>query len=115
MKSTARSLEHCRKLGYVAGLVERRLPRTFTTIDFLGLIDVLALDGLPGVLGIQACWQSDQAAHRAKALANANLRPWLAAGNRFELWSWRRAKRRNKDKTWSKTSYWEVRREPLSV
>jgi hypothetical protein len=115
MKSTARSLEHCRKLGYVAGLVERRLPHTFTTVDLFALGDILAMDEHQGSLLIQACWLKDKAAHVQKAKTNANLKLWLSRGNRFEVWSWRQFKRRNKDRSWSKKAYWEVKREPVTV
>lgn len=57
--------------------------------DFLGCIDILALDGLPGSLGIQACAGGDASTRAKKAAAEPLLKPWLAAGNRFQVWAWR--------------------------
>lgn len=57
--------------------------------DFLGCIDILALDGLPGSLGIQACAGGDASTRAKKAAAEPLLRAWLAAGNRFQVWAWR--------------------------
>lgn len=77
--------------------------------DLYGFIDVLVLDGLPGVLALQACG-SDVGAHmrkmagevpaktnpekREKAVADAQklearVRAWLAAGNRILMVAWR--------------------------
>lgn len=57
--------------------------------DFLNVIDILALDGLPGSLGIQACAGGDASTRAKKAAAEPLLRAWLAAGNRFQVWAWR--------------------------
>jgi hypothetical protein len=57
--------------------------------DFLGCIDILAMDGLPGSLGIQACAGGDASTRAKKAATEPLLRPWLAAGNRFQVWAWR--------------------------
>ena len=84
--------------------------------DLYGFIDVLALDGLPGLLALQACGQ-DVAEHKRKmeggvrrdvagpkrlkaeidaAKLAGRVRRWLASGNRILLVSWRDA--------WVKTS-----------
>lgn len=57
--------------------------------DFLGCIDILALDGLPGSLGIQACAGGDASTRAKKAAAEPLLKLWLSAGNRFQVWGWR--------------------------
>lgn len=49
---------------------------------------MVALDGKPGALGIQACMRSSAANRITKASAIVELQHWLAAGNRFEVWSW---------------------------
>lgn len=84
--------------------------------DLLGFIDAIVLDGLPGVLALQATGQ-DVAEHKRKlagqvrrdvpaakrlkaeidaAKLAGRVRRWLAAGNRILLVSWR--------DTWVKTS-----------
>ncbi len=57
--------------------------------DFLGCIDVIALDGCPGSLGIQACAGASASERAKKAAAEPLLRAWLQAGNRFQVWAWR--------------------------
>ncbi len=110
---TARTLAELRKRGYLAGKVEQRLPKVNITRDLFGLIDVLSLayghgyvkDGVvgdgPDVLGVQATSGSNHAARVAKALAEPNLRTVLAAGVRFEVWSWTLAGPRGKPKRWT--------------
>lgn len=57
--------------------------------DAFGFIDIIALDGLPGVLAVQCCGATGFADHLRKINAIDEARLWLAAGNRLELWSWR--------------------------
>lgn len=102
---TARTLEHLRGLGWPAQVVEKWLPgrrakkngapgETEATPygvrkDLFGCIDILALDGLTGCLGIQACAGGDVATRAKKATAEPLLQAWLQAGNRFQVWGWR--------------------------
>jgi hypothetical protein len=46
MSPTARSLEECRKRGWIAGVVEQTIPHTFIKRDFIGIIDIIAI--VPG-------------------------------------------------------------------
>lgn len=102
---TARTLEALRRRGWPAQVVEKWLPgrrakkggrpgETEATPygvrkDLFGCIDILALDGRPGSLGIQACASGDAAKRAAKAAEEPLLAAWLVAGNRFEVWAWR--------------------------
>lgn len=112
---TARSLEWCRRVGWVAGVVERRQPVgpgkpswLGKTHDLFGFADLVALDGHLGVLLIQATTGAHHA-HREAKLAGAPqgtaleddeaarrvlvaVRRALAAGNRVEVWSWSKRK-----------------------
>lgn len=100
---TARTLDHLRKQGFLAAVVERRLPYGFTTIDLFGFIDVVALDGLPGLLGVQTTSQANAAA-RVKKITDecrAAARRWLAAGNRVEVHGWAKRGGAGKRKLWS--------------
>lgn len=104
MKTSGRSKRYMEKLGFTTGVVERRLPHTKLTSDFLGIIDIIACkDGMPGAIGIQACAAGEMAAHRVKALNEPRLRVWLT-GNRFELHGWEKKGHR-----------WIVKREALLV
>lgn len=102
---TARSLEECRRRGWPAGVVEKWIslpghPGGGVRKDLFGAIDVIALDGQPGSLGIQATSGSNASARLEKAAAIPEIGAWLDAGNRFQVWAWRKAGPRGKRKTW---------------
>ena len=66
--------------------------RVTSSHDLFRMFDVLAVKAEPGtgVLGIQTTSATNHAARVRKLMANATLRTWLAAGNRAEIWSWRK-------------------------
>ena len=77
-------------------VVERRVPKTRITKDLFGFIDILAIEPREqGCLGIQATTGSNHAARRKKILGHCHeqAEKWLAAGNRIEVWSWRKLKK----------------------
>lgn len=103
---TQRTLAECKKRGWTAHIVEKWVtipshPGGGVRIDLFGIGDVLALDGKPGSLMIQACASSGHSARVKKALENDVLLPWLDAGNRFEVWSWGKKGARGKRKLWA--------------
>jgi hypothetical protein len=77
--------------------------------DLFHCVDLVALDGQPGSLGIQATSGANAAARLTKARELPELRAWLAAGNRFQVWGWRKVGARGKRKTW------DVRVVPLTL
>jgi hypothetical protein len=86
---TARTLAHLRRLGFLAAVVERWLPRVERKRDLFGIGDVLAIhprDRL--VLLVQAT----TAEHVADRLARVQARPetalLLKAGVGVEVWGW---------------------------
>lgn len=89
ISTTAMALAECRKRGWDADKVEQRLPRCFITRDLFGCIDIVAL-GEGTIIGLQVTGgqAGNHAARRAKAIAEPRLRRWLAAGGRFEVWSY---------------------------
>lgn len=89
---TQRSLAECRRRRWEAGVVERWLPRAHVRKDLFGAIDIIALDDLPGCLGIQACGQGGTSSHLKKLMAEPRAERWVAAGNRLTIWEWRRVK-----------------------
>jgi hypothetical protein len=98
---TARTLKLLRELGFEADVVERRVFRAVTK-DFLGVVDVIGVKAGESPLGIQTTSASNAAARLTKARSAPRLRAWLAAGCRFEVWSWGKRGAR-----------WEVRRVEL--
>jgi hypothetical protein len=97
---TQRTLARCRAQGWPVQVVERYIPQARRRVDLFGAIDLVALDGLPGVLGIQACSGGDAATRMAKARALPEIAAWVGAGNRFEVWAWRKVGPRGKRKLW---------------
>lgn len=104
--------------GYTYAKVEYFNPWSRTTLDLFGLHDTVAIRGdKPGVWGINSCGE-DIASHITKYLSgytrpatekreektfgpNECLKPWLEAGNRFELWGWRLRGAKGKRKLWA--------------
>ena len=89
MTPTSRSLELLRELGYVPGIVERRIPgRSNVTVDFFGCVDLIAAHPSGGILAVQATSSSNLAARVTKAAVEPRLAVWLRAGGAFEVWGW---------------------------
>jgi hypothetical protein len=131
MTPTARTLAECRKRGWIAQVVEQTIPRTFIKRDLFGIIDIIAVTpptagvpdacqceawgeqecacggyqdmmGHPGrIIGIQATSGSNHAARITKAKSEPRLAHWVAAGARFEIWSWAKQGARGKRKKWT--------------
>ncbi len=97
---TQRTIAECKRRGWTAAIVERRIPFKNVTIDLFGCIDIVALTP-DGILGIQACAGSSHATRRTKALAEPRLSAWLGAGARFEVWSWAKRGDAGKRKLWT--------------
>lgn len=107
---TSRTLAECRKRGWLAQGVEQVVPHTFIKRDLFGCIDLVALDGHPGVLGIQACSNGSAAGKggdMSKRLAKIALEcgpaalRWLGAGNRLEVWGWGKKGEAGTRKLWA--------------
>ena len=62
---TQRTLKELRRLGHVAGVVERWIPQTRRRLDLFGFIDIVAL-GPWGTIGIQCTTSANQAARGLK-------------------------------------------------
>jgi hypothetical protein len=104
---TKRTLELLRREGYSAAVVERFNTYAKVRVDLFGFGDVLAIrPDCPGVLAVQATTTDNQAGRLRKALAIPELKVWVAAGNRVEIWGWRKNGRSGR---------WEVTRRPVAV
>jgi hypothetical protein len=89
MTPTARTLTALRRAGYVAAVVEKWIAQAGIRKDLFGCIDLVAVRrDEAGVLGVQATTLSNVSTRVEKAKGQAELRTWLAAGNRFEVWGW---------------------------
>ena len=105
---TQRSLEYCRKNGWIAGVVEKWNPHARIRQDLFGCIDLIVIDDLEqGPLAVQATSGTGHAARRKKSIAEPRLKLWLEAPARFEIWSWSKRGPRGKRKVWT------LRREPI--
>jgi hypothetical protein len=117
MSPCALSLAEARRLGYDAQVVEKWLAAARVRVDYLGVIDILAINTVE-VLAIQCCADSGMAAHRTKCLASRRLALWLAGpGRRFELhgWSTRRSLERTKAGKRSRRLVHHLRREEIRL
>ena len=86
---TQRSLQHCRKNGWIAGVVEKWNQWAKVRQDLFGCIDIIVIDDLEqGPLAVQATSGSGHAARRKKSIAEPRLKLWLESPARFEIWSW---------------------------
>jgi hypothetical protein len=79
-------------LGWLPAVVERWNPHARIRQDLYGFLDLVALDGEPGLLGIQATSSSNAASRVRKILELESDAPrrWLEAGNRIEVWGWKK-------------------------
>lgn len=104
---TKRTLDRARKQGFHADVVERWIgppgnPRLRKRRDLFGFIDIIALDGSPGSLGIQATTASNAASRVLKIRIECYelARTWLEAGNRIQVWGWAKKGAKGVRKTW---------------
>src|SRR5437899_1968035 len=93
MSLIARSLARLRRLGYIAGVVERFIAGVGERgqgihRDLFGCIDIVAAKRGSPILGVQATSLSNISARVAKATAIPELRTWLASGAGFQVWGW---------------------------
>lgn len=101
ISATKRTMDECERRGWIAQVVEQRIPHTFITRDLFGIIDIVAITP-DGIMGIQATAGSNNHALRMhKARAEPRLAAWLAAGAAFAVWSWAKRGARGKPKTWT--------------
>jgi hypothetical protein len=98
---TQRARAECKRNGWHSAIVERWNPHAHIRQDLFGFIDMLVLDGLPGVLAVQVTSGDHVAERIAKILSSPYLVPWLASGSRVEVWGYRKVGARGKRKLWA--------------
>lgn len=116
--TNGRCLNALRALGYIADVVERRVPipnappHAKRTQDFMGFADIIAFRGLPTTMSaalwatpllVQATSGSNIAARRAKIAANEDA-VWIAKTYQayIEVWGFRRQKVKRRGPRWKR-------------
>lgn len=89
---TQRSLKLLRDQGYPAQVVEKWIAQARKRVDLFGVIDIVAIDGLPGVLGVQTTTASNIRARVKKASNIPEMVAWLEAGNRLHFHGWKKSR-----------------------
>lgn len=85
------TLAELHKQGWLAEVVEKRLPRLNISKDLFGFLDILAIkDGC--TLGVQVTSGSNVGSHVKKITSAPALGMVLKAGWRVELHGWRKVK-----------------------
>ncbi len=92
------------RLGFVNDVVERRIPHSFVTKDFLGFADIIYVtSGSYGsIVALQVTTNTGghHAKHKEKIIAEPRALAWLQAGGLVELWSFAKQGPRGEAKTW---------------
>lgn len=98
---TARSLALLRKEGWTVGIVERRLPFTRRTVDFLNYADLVAVHPDGRTLAVQATSGANVAARLKKVQECPAVPVCLAAKWAIEVWGWSKRGPRGGRKLWT--------------
>jgi len=108
LSPTQRTLRALREQGFVCAIVEKfnQYAGPFgMRQDLFGIIDVIALDPVRGVVGVQSCGQAFSEHIRKITIEKAQeTTDWLKTpGTILELWGWRKIKlkRGGKAERWS--------------
>lgn len=100
MTPTARSLQHFRKHGLTAQVVERFNTFSKKRVDLFGFIDLVVLSPL-GICGVQVTSGSHVSHRYEKIRAEPKAVQWMRAGGSIVVHGWRKAGPRGKRKIWS--------------
>ena len=105
MSPTQRTLAWLRERHYTAAVVEHWNPHARRRVDLFGCLDILALDGEVGVLGIQVTTTSNLAARYRKIREECAIvmREWLDCRNRLQIHGWSKKGARGTRKLWTLT------------
>ena len=98
---TQRTLAECRKRGWPCQVVEHWNQYARIRQDLFGFGDIIALDGKPGCLLIQATSTGNMSSRVHKIEENEIAPQWLAAGNRIQVWGWAKRGPAGKRKAWT--------------
>ena len=94
---TQRTLKAMREQGRLCGIVERfnRFAGPHgVRQDLFGFIDIIAIDPVDGIIGIQSCGQAfSEHVKKMTEERNEEMYEWLRHA-KVELWGWRRVQLR---------------------
>jgi len=91
MSPTQRSLNYARERGWEPDVVERYCAYSRRRYDLFGVFDLVIMDDLWGLLGVQTTSGSNVSSRIKKMKASDRCTRWLASGMRAEIWGWRKA------------------------
>lgn len=121
MTPTQRTMRELRRVGTKCAVVEKWnafAPRPGgppgIRQDLFGIIDVITLDPVRGVVGIQCCAGSGYATHYRKIIEEhtQDFYDWITTpGTAFELWAWRKVK----VVKGGKAEIWSPRIRPITI
>jgi hypothetical protein len=116
MSPTQRTLKRLREQGITAGIVERWLAfagKFGKRQDLFGIIDIIALDPIDGVIGIQSCGNTFSSHYKTITEEKyQNTLEWLETpGTKLEIWSWRKVVKERG----SGVYIWRVRKKRITV
>jgi len=90
MTPTARTLDLLRRSGYLAGVVEKWLPKIDRRQDLFGCFDVIGIHPVRReALLVQVTTIGNLSSRLAKVKATAELTPILASGVKVQVHGWR--------------------------
>jgi hypothetical protein len=93
MTPTQRTLKALRGQGRICGIVERFNPyggKHGVRQDLFGFIDIIALDPVLGVVGVQSCGEAFSGhVKKMTELRHYEMKAWLRHA-KVELWGWRK-------------------------
>ncbi len=97
LSPTQRTIRSLKEQGFECQIVEKWNSFAAThgkRIDLFGIIDIIALDPVNGVLGIQSCGQAFSEHYKKLTIEKANESlNWLRTpGTKLQLWGWRKVK-----------------------
>lgn len=96
------SLAMLRRWGWQAAMVERFIAAIKIRQDLFGIIDILGMSAERGIIGVQCCsldaYQKHIEKYRDPDLVY-NIKTWLQANGRYEIWAWGRRKDDGEDRT----------------
>ena len=104
MTPTQRTLARLRDEGWTAAVTERWNSFAKIRQDLFGFCDVLAIMSAVtpgrGFLAVQCTSGPNVSARVTKLTALPEVRTWLLAGGRCEVWGWSKRGARGQRKTW---------------
>jgi len=104
VKVSSKTLKHLRDEGYIAEVVERKIPYGFISIDYIGCIDIIAFhEEKKETLGVQVTTNAHVSDHVKKILAEPRVLSWIKAGNRMVIHAWAKKGKAGKRKLWTLT------------